>query len=256
MEQENNVVQTAFDFDNNEIVKKFNLSITTTDEIRTAIWAPLTKVTHSSNIYKNFIANKRTREISSNFGDIKKVIVSGNILDQSHKGMLDTIMSVGSEIKQNNDGLFYITFSRYKVLTELGAGTGNYKTIDNKLREIKNASIELIINEGETDDRKVSLGIINSIYQDGEGNFGVIFTREYINHFATSLTMDYSQYLSKINNISGVGAGLMQAAVRFFLTQDVRSKPYVIRLENLLDKLGHESTPRSIRKFCFVSGLY
>lgn len=240
--------QIEFDFGDPALHKKFNLTISTTDEMKIAIWSPLTKITKQSNIYKSFEKNGRRREVATKLGAIEKMVVSGNLLDQTHKSVIDTIMSIGSELKPNKEGEYVVYFSRYKLLEELGAGDNNYRWINKKIEQIQNSSIELVVSpDGETK-KSVRFNIIHSVYEDEEtGRYGIILNKSYIKYFANNLTMDYSKYLKDINQISGDGAGLIQAVIRFLIAQDVRDKPYVVNLNTLLEKVGYEITDRSFR---------
>ena len=69
--------QLTLEFD---VVQKFEKTITTANELRTGIFAPIDKISANSKTYKDFIQNNRKRAIETSWG---KTIVKGNILAKS-----------------------------------------------------------------------------------------------------------------------------------------------------------------------------
>jgi len=78
--------QSIIEFD---VVNKFEKTITTVNELRTGIFAPIDKISANSKTYKDFISNNRKRTIETSWG---KTIIKGNILTQTHRDLLDCII--------------------------------------------------------------------------------------------------------------------------------------------------------------------
>ena len=234
---ENNT-QLSFDFV--DIQNKFNRSITTTDEVRTSIYAPVSKVSANSSLYKNFIKNDRKREISCNFSDISAIEISGELLTQTHKDIVDAILATNERVMVNKEGDFVAHISVYKVLQYISNSTNNYKWIDDKINEIKRSVITLKPKNGNKKDR-IAFNIFDTLYYDDDKKmYGVILNKRFVKWFIGSLTMDYRKHLKDIATLNGKGNGFIKAIIRFFLSQDMNSrdgKAYIISFDKLLEKV-------------------
>ena len=102
--------QLRLEFD---VVQKFEKTITTANELRTGIFAPIDKISANSKTYKDFIENSRKRTIETSWG---KTIVKGNILTQTHRDLLDCIIAGAKEIKELVGGAIAVYFSTTDVL--------------------------------------------------------------------------------------------------------------------------------------------
>jgi len=236
--EQNNSNQLSFDFA--DIQNKFNRSITTTDEVRTSIYAPVSKVSANSALYKNFVNNGRRREIECNFSDISGIEISGELLTQTHKDIVDAILATNDKILVNNEGDFVAHISMYKVLKYISNSTNNYKWLDDKISEIKRSVITLKPKNGNKKDR-IEFNIFDTLYYDDDKKmYGVILNKRFVKWFIGTLTMDYRKHLKDIAVLSGKGNGFIKAVIRFFISQDMNSrngKAYVISLDTLLEKV-------------------
>ena len=199
--------QSVFELD---VVKKFEKSNASVEELRTGIWAPIEKLSHNSLILKNFEANKRRRTIETSWG---KVVVSGNILMQSHRDLLDCVLAVSTKTKELDGGDIAVYFTKADALRKYGDQTAkNQRWLDDKLNEIQNTSIELRDNLGNY----YRFSILKlTAYSEKEETFGIVFTKEYRTYIEGQLTIGY---LAELDKLLDVKSALLKSIIRFFWT--------------------------------------
>jgi len=221
-----------------EVQKKFSETITTTDELKIAIWAPVSKISPNSSIYKDFITNERKRTIKCDFKDIAEIEVSGEILTQTHKDIVDAIFSTNKKLIKTDEGDIVQYISVYEVLKIVSNSPTNYSWLTDKIDEIKRAVITLRPKIGNNKSR-VSFNIFNTIYYDADKEmYAIVLNKEFVRFFVGRLTMDYSKHLPVLAKLKGEGNGFIKAAIRFFVAQKATDdKPYHIKLSTLLEKL-------------------
>lgn len=230
-----------------DVQKKFTDTISTTDELKTAIWAPVSKVSPNSVIYKEFISNGRKRIVNSGFNDIEQVIISGQILTQSHKDIVDGILTSNKKLEKTEEGDYIALISVYEVLKLISNSANNHDWLNEKIGEIKEAVVTFVPKSGNKKSY-VSFNIFNTIYYDEDRKmYAVVLSKEFLRFFVGRLTMDYRKHIPHISKLKGEGNGFIKAAIRFFISQNMKDRdgPYVIKLSTLLDKLDQpRSTPR------------
>jgi hypothetical protein len=198
--------QLVFNFD----VNKFENFNATVNELRTGIYAPIAQFTHNSVVMKNFIANKKRRTIKSSWGE---VTVIGNILTQTHRDLLDCVLSVAEQPIAINDGRVAYYFSISDVIKKYTKGLNNYKWVKEKLQEIQTTAIEF---KGKEDEDFISFNILETVaFSKKEDSFGIVFTSNYRKYVELSLSIDYEQELSKLLKVD---SALLKAIIRFFWT--------------------------------------
>ncbi len=219
-------IQQQFNFDP---IKKFELSNATVTELRTGVFAPIEKISANSITNKNFIANKRKREIETSWG---KMIIMGNILTQTHRDILDCIMANAKDIKEtkdeNGDTEIEIFFSAYEALRAYSKKcTRNTKWLKDKLDEIKTSAIEI-----KTDMISDNFDILSKVgYNKRYDSFRVVFSKDYVKYFLDSVSINYKDELPKLLNID---SALLRAIIRFFWTHN----KIQIEINNLLRTIG------------------
>lgn len=219
-------MQQQFNFDP---IKKFELSNATVTELRTGVFAPIEKISANSITNKNFIANKRKREIETSWG---KMVIMGNILTQTHRDILDCIMANAKDIKEtkdeNGDTEIEIFFSAYEALKAYSKkGTRNTKWLKDKLDEIKTSAIEI-----KTDVISDNFDILSKVgYNKKYDSFRVVFSKDYVKYFLDSVSINYKDELPKLLNIE---SALLRAIIRFFWTHN----KIQIEINNLLRTIG------------------
>jgi len=217
--------QLILEFD---VVQKFEKTLTTANELRTGIFAPIDKISANSKTYKDFIANSRKRSIETSWG---KTIVKGNILTQTHRDLLDCIITGAKEIKELEGGAIAVYFSTTDILKSYsGKVNTNTKWLKDKLDEIQNSSIEF--KQNNTQDY-YSFSIIDShAYSTKHNSFGLVLTPAYRKFFEEQLTVNYKKELPKLLQVK---SALLRSIIRFFWSHSTGSN---MNIENLLKTVG------------------
>lgn len=224
--------QLTFNFD----VNKFENFNATVNELRTGIFAPIEKISTNSITYKNFIDNKRARSIETNWGE---VIIKGNILTQTHRDLLDCILSVSDQPMPLNDGRVAYYFKIADVMKVYDSKSSNYEWIKQKLDEIQTTAIQFKQKDSKS---YVSFNILDkSGFSENQDSFGIVFTKSYRDYIENNLTVDYRQELPKLLKVD---SALLKAIVRFFWTH----KHCNISILQLLQSIGYPiESERAIR---------
>ena len=217
--------QLTLEFD---VIQKFEKTITTANELRTGIFAPIDKISANSKTYKDFIENNRKRTIETSWG---KTIVKGNILTQTHRDLLDCILADAKEIKELEGGAIAVYFSTTQILKSYsGKVNTNTKWLKDKLDEIQNSSIEFKQNNSQD---YYSFSIIDShAFSTKHNSFGLILTSAYRKFFEEQLTINYKKELPKLLKVK---SALLRSIIRFFWSHSVGSN---MDIENLLRTVG------------------
>jgi len=212
--------QLTLEFD---VIRKFEKTLTTANELRTGIFAPIDKISANSKTYKDFIANNRKRSLETSWG---KTIIKGNILTQTHRDLLDCIIADAKEVKELEGGAIAVYFSTTEVLKSYSGKTNtNTKWLKDKLDEIQNSSIEF--KQNNTDDY-YSFSIIDShAFSTKHNSFGLVFTPAYRKFFEEQLTINYKKELPKLLKVK---SALLKSIIRFFWTHSVSSSMDILVL--------------------------
>ncbi|QSZ43147.1 hypothetical protein GJV85_13305 (plasmid) [Sulfurimonas aquatica] len=212
--------QLTLEFD---VIRKFEKTLTTANELRTGIFAPIDKISANSKTYKDFLANSRKRTIETSWG---KTIIKGNILTQTHRDLLDCIITDAKEVKELEGGAIAVYFSTTEILKSYsGKSNTNTKWLKDKLDEIQNSSIEF--KQNNTDDY-YSFSIIDShAFSTKHNSFGLVFTPAYRNFFEEQLTINYKKELPKLLKVK---SALLKSIIRFFWTHSVSSSMDILIL--------------------------
>lgn len=220
-----NKSQLTLEFD---VVQKFEKTLTTANELRTGIFAPIDKISANSKTYKDFIENNRKRSLETSWG---KTIIKGNILTQTHRDLLDCIIAGAKEIKELQGGAIAVYFSTTDILKSYsGKVNTNTKWLKDKLDEIQNSSIEF--KQNNTKDY-YSFSIIDShAFSTKHNSFGLVLTPAYRKFFEEQLTVNYKKELPKLLKVK---SALLKAIIRFFWSHSVGSN---MDIDNLLQTVG------------------
>lgn len=217
--------QLLIEFD---VVQKFEKTITTANELRTGIFAPIDKISANSKTYKDFIENNRKRSLETSWG---KTIIKGNILTQTHRDLLDCIIAGAKEIKELEGGAIAVYFSTTDILKSYsGKANTNTKWLKDKLDEIQNSSIEFKQNNSKD---YYSFSIIDShAFSTKHNSFGLVLTPAYRKFFEEQLTINYKKELPKLLQVK---SALLKAIIRFFWSHSSGSN---MDIEKLLQTVG------------------
>lgn len=225
-------------FDLTTVNDKIEDMSATVSELRTGIFAPITKISSTSIIYKNFVANKRERKIETKWGN---VVVTGNILTQVHRDILDAIFATKSEVKDVEDGkaVYFKLADISKALNPEGDDNFNYKWIKQKIKEIQTTAIEFRYTDSKN---YVSFNFINkAAFSEKHGSFGIVFTHDYLKFIDSQMTVSYKDELQKLLKVENA---LIKAIIRFFWTHQHCN----ISVEQILISIGYPvESERAIR---------
>ena len=217
--------QLTLEFD---VVQKFEKTITTANELRTGIFAPIDKISANSKTYKDFIENNRRRNLETSWGS---TIIKGNILTQTHRDLLDCIITGAKEIKELEGGGIAVYFSTTDILKSYsGKINTNTRWLKDKLDEIQNSSIEF---KQKNSKDYYSFSIIDShAFSTKHGSFGLVLTPAYRKFFEEQLTVNYKKELPKLLKVK---SALLRSIIRFFWSHSTGSN---MDINNLLKTVG------------------
>lgn len=219
--------QSKFELD---FVTKFEKTNVSVSELRIGLWAPIEKVSSTSLIYKNFIKNKRSRAIQTTWG---KVLVTGNILTQVHRDLIDCIIASAESTEETSDGGVAVYFNESNALRKYGnKSISNHTWLRSKIREIRNTSIEM-------EDKNKKYYAFQIIEEDGgipeTGEFKIVFSAKYRQYIESQLTIGY---LNELDKLLTINSALMKAIIRFFWTH---KDAWRMDIDDLLLTVGYPS---------------
>jgi hypothetical protein len=217
--------QSRFELD---ILTKFEKTNVSVSELRTGLWAPIEKISSTSLIYKNFIKNKRSRAIQTSWG---RVLVTGNILTQVHRDLIDCIIASADKTEEMKDGGVAVYFNESNALRKYGnKSTSNHTWLRSKIREIRNTSIEI-------EDKKAKYYAFQIIEEDGAiketGEFKIVFSAKYRQYIESQLTIGY---LNELDKLLTIDSALLKAIIRFFWTH---KDAWRMGIDDLLITVGY-----------------
>jgi hypothetical protein len=222
-----------FNFD----VNKFENFNATVNELRTGIYAPIEKISTNSITFKKFVQNKKRRSILSSWGEVH---VLGNILTQTHRDLLDCILSVSEQPVALNDGRVAYYFKLSDVSKEYSQNSkNNYTWIKDKLQEMQTTAVEFKAKDSTS---FVSFNILEKIaFSESHDSYGIVFSSDYRQYVEQSLTVSYQLELPKLLKVD---SALLKAIVRFFWTH----KHCNISIDQVLTSIGYPvESDRAVR---------
>ncbi|TQR27388.1 hypothetical protein [Campylobacter sp. MIT 97-5078] len=218
MNKENDINETFFNH-------KIQNTICSVQELRLPIFAPIKRTSPSSAIYKDFLANKRTRSVQTKWG---KVQIKGFLLTQAHKDLLDLIIFCAKYKKITNDNRLLVEFSTANVLKYYGDKGFNYKWFKSMLDEIMSAVIYLKTNDGIG----YAFHIISTMkYNDKEEFLGIFLSSEYLKFYKDTFAINYNKETLNIVNVEN---STIKTAIRFFISHNALN----LSFDNLLLAIG------------------
>lgn len=212
-------------------IKRFSISPSIITEIKLNIFLPSKK--HKIDNFINEYEN-----------DYYKVKLKGNMLQQTHKDILDIILYFGNKEfdGQLKNNYFIRTISLYKIKEHLGyTNSNNTQWIKNKINEIQQTLIEITDKKNS---KSWKFRIIDSAKHSKKLNtYVIIIDNLYFEFFKSSISLDYSYYLKHILNLNNA---ITKASIRYLLTH---KNGHQINVNKLLLKLGFiNKTERNLNK--------
>lgn len=201
--------QSLMSFDN--ISAKFNDSTATVDELRLAMFAPVSKFPANS---KTIINLKKDKKIirSTNWG---KIEIEKTPLSQVHRDILDCILTYGKVVKPlDGANTVAMTFSAREILKKYYGDhkSGNIKFLEDRLTDMMSSIINIRPNNGDF----AKFQILSFVgFKKELNSFYLEFHPKYAEFFAKSLTINYEESLEEILQIK---EPIIKAIVRLALT--------------------------------------
>lgn len=186
---------------------KFKNTHVSVSELRTALFLPNNKVSGNSKP----LDGQEVRTVQTSWG---KMSVEG-ALTQKHKDILDVIflLTPKEDIRVLPSGEIVIVFSANNVLSYYSAGTTrNTKWLEEMLTDCMRCIVVLQDNQGEKWKFQVASGVG---YNPTDGQFQLVFHRNYVTFFQGTTTINYLTVVDKIIKIQDP---IVKAIIRFFLT--------------------------------------
>lgn len=241
---------TLLDTITDNTVKRIEKSTATVLELRSGIFAPIGKISERSIIQKEFLepdkatgkpANVRRFDFYS--GPYRGTIEIKNvILTQVHRALLEAILS-GKDSISKADGEIEIKCT-LKGVQEYYDGTVKLQWFKDKLEEMRTSAINIVANDMDTiiESSNLNFSVISTYsYRADTKVFTINLNNKYSKIFDDQITINYSKFVKEINSIK---SPLVQAVVRFFITQE----KCTYGLDKIIAITGYGTTERARRK--------
>lgn len=192
---------------------KFANSNAAVDELRTAIFAPVLKLTGKSRIRKE-LEDKGKLIRQTPWG---KITIEKTILTQLHRNILDCILSEKTDVYKTDTKTVVVKFSANKVLKKYSitdSENRNTKWLEEKIKEMMTSIISITFNNK---DKFMFTMIEAAKYIDSEKTFFIEFSKNYVEFFEKQTTIGYNEYLDDILELK---SPLLQAVARLLLSHE------------------------------------
>lgn len=239
-----NTILSTNDF--NLSVENFCLSIENIDracstflENNMAIFLPYKRI-DKTDIQPYFFKNNQVLQISTDNNHFSMVEIHGRLLGQTHKDILEILLSLDKSYSQKNKA-FSVTTNIASITKLWMKNYGRKKWIISKIKEIADCSINLYFKTDNNKQIDFKMNFISSsIAIDGK-NITVNFTQEYTYFMAKTELLDYSLFVPDIVRLDN---DFTKAIVRFILKDNGVNTRY--KLETILQKLNYRKLMSSI----------
>ena len=231
-----------------DAVPNISRACSTVIENSIAIFLPLTRI-DMSNIYKEFVKNNQTMEISNNLLD--KVEIKGRLLGQIHKDILEALLTTKKTFNKTT-AQFKIKTTAYKLLKKMGRDTSDKKWLLQKIDEIAECRVKLHYKNKVGKNKTFNFGFLGGIDTTNGKEITIAFSPEYTYFMAYNELLDYSDYVPQIISLRSelkkiqIKLGLkkelshdfIKAVVRYMLTHSDRSVGTNRKISTLINDLN------------------
>ncbi|WP_187648269.1 hypothetical protein [Nitrosophilus labii] len=222
-----------------DVQTKIENSSSTVDELRVPIFAPVSKIVKNSRTYKDFIENKNVRVVKTKWGTVE---IRNRLLTDTHKSIIDVILSVHKKTKRLTDGSIAIYFSLYEAWkmyqNSNNAKSKNAKWFKEKIDEIRDTVIKYKDNHGNEFDFNI---ISHQAYSEKEDSYGIVFDARYVKFYENGLSVNYKR---EVANLLELESPLLRSIIRFFFTH----KQLNLNIMDIFETIGFPmESDRSIR---------
>jgi hypothetical protein len=196
---------------------------------------------HKTKANTIFKENNGSLSIKTAFGEIE---IRGRILGQNHKDILETMLCQTKFIISKDNSLG-VNFGRYKFLQDIGRSTGNYKWLEERIKEIRDFNFAITYtNKDGIEVKTGGFGIIDKYRFEENGTMSIKFTSEFTDFYREENLLAYNSYVSKIS-------ALKEPFVKALVREMIKHKNYSIYFDTFIDNynLKFVISEREIRKF-------
>lgn len=223
------------------LVEVVNKGTNSVNQMRNIMFLPYDNIKNST-LHKDFQRNGSSAVIFEN--DHFKLEIEGGLLSQFHRDILDIVFAEG-RLKPMAGERGYVQFSIYNILKRLGLSDAgkNYKTVEQKLKELKKVSFVLTSKKGLFNGDWIAFSLCDRAeYSDKLKEFVLIFSDSYLNMFQSDVLVNYNEYVKRLVAIKG---GTVKAFVRYVISNDWINHS----LDTLLEELEIKRTNMTDRNF-------
>jgi len=214
----------------NNVEKNLKRATSSFVENTLPIFFPVKNI-HKTKAYALFKQNNGSLKIKTTFGALE---IRGRILGQNHKDILEMLLCQRKILIRKDDSIA-VNFGRYAFLQDLGRSTGNYKWLEERIKEIRDFNFSITY---KTQDDKImevgGFGIIDKYKFEENGTMSVKFTEEFTNFYREENLLDYAKYVPKIAKMK---EPFLKAVVREML----KHKKYQIHFSKLIENFRYNN---------------
>ena len=246
--------KNLFGFESKEEKDKFENSMSIIDDLRFSAFVPISQVTNSSLIGKEFRENGNKLIKNTPWG---KVEIRTRLLTQKHFLVFLAIMATKVKVKKvdENQAVIYFTFRKIAEALSLSWSGRTQKYISEKIKEIADVQIYRF---GTTGKKQTNYSILSNFDSAEDEEKGINFSKKenlycvtirgnYYKIFSENLTIDFKERLKEIASIRGNNASLIQAIIQHFITHQIVDGNFQrLSLEKMLVTLGFKSERKAI----------
>lgn len=217
-------------------VPNIQQAVTSIIENSIAIFLPFRRI-DKTKIFNEFEKgiienNERIKNAYALKNDVfEKVIIKNRLLGQIHKDILEAILSFKKKFNKSTLG-FSVIFTANELSDKLKKNKGAKAYLINKLKEIKDCTIDIYGSTTAQGYVDYSFGLIQSILIKNEKYIEVSFTPDYTYFLMKNELLDYRGYIDdimlletdlrlirkKLGLKKGINVDFIKAMVRYMLT--------------------------------------
>jgi len=238
-------------------IENIDRACSTVIENSITVFLPFKRI-DKTDIYKKFKKNNNVIDIENNF--FKKVECKGRLLGQTHKDILEILLSMSEHTTYSKDtARFKITTTAYELTKKLKRNRGKKQWIIKKIDEIAECRIKIFYTTLNNDNETFNFNFISSIRTINENEIEINFTPEYTYFLIHNELLDYKNYIPSIMELEsdikeiqrtykkrrnldgsyglkrGINTEFIKSIVRYMLTHNGKNSQ--ISIDNLINKI-------------------
>jgi len=235
-------------------IENIDRACSTVIENSITIFLPFKRL-DKTDIYRKFKKNNNVIDIENSF--FKKVECKGRLLGQTHKDILEILLSMSEHTTYSKDtARFKITTTAYELTKKLKRNRGKKQWIIKKIDEIAECRIKIFYTTLNNDNETFNFNFISSIRTINENEIEINFTPEYTYFLIHNELLDYKNYIPSIMELEsdikeiqrtykkrdgsyglkrGINTEFIKSIVRYMLTHNGKNSQ--ISIDTLINKM-------------------